>query len=787
MGTGIDLRTVWLTTRLRLRVHWRSLVALTLLVGLVGAIVLASAAAARRAGSSFDRLLDAAAAPNIDVELELEGEGEVDPAIVDELAAIDGVEGASLVAFVALIPAGQGLPFLDGITFADLATAGTGAVDGLIVRGRSLDPTAAEVLLNPAMAEATGLDVGDRITLDGLSEEQAFAALEGDRDVEMFSVEARVVGITRGAEDVADASDPYTLASAALATSSGAAVFPGLIGVHAEDDALARVLLAVEQQLPDSVVRPAGDLRSRIIDGISVQATGLAAFAAVVGAVGLFAAWQSVSRLVALARQDDDVLGALGVTALERQASAALLVLPSALGGAALALVAGLVAAPHAITGLAAQAEPDRGIWFDPLVATGVVVTGVAVVVGAALGARTPRDRVGRFAAVSAVERALLAVHLPIFERVGARRALSRAARRWAGRAAALAAVVAIAGITAVLIVDHSIGRLFHSPQAWGAEFDVFIAPGPNGSGNVEAVAARFADDDAVEAASVVAESSVTLRRADGVPIFAPVIHARPAKGLLEPWVVVDGTTLRGNGDALVGRGLLDDLDLDVGDELELTTETGRHRLVIAGSMVAYGTERVDRQIAVTAEAAEAIGAETEDPGIVARLVPGADVNREVARLQEELLQVETPAPPAAVDNLDELGSLPVALAVTVGVLGLLAVGHSLTTSVQRSRREVGALRAFGATASQLRRTVCAQALTVALVGVGLGLPLGIALGRVAFVNVADGVGVVARVGTPGVALAILTVAAFAAIGLTAVPPLLQIVRRVPAREIDGR
>jgi len=707
VGTGVDLRAVWLTARPRLRAQWLSLVALTLLVGLIGAIVLAAASASRRAGTSFDRLMDAAASATVEAEVF----GDVDPSVVEQIGRLDGVEGASLMAFVALIPQGEGLPFADGITFATLVDSGTTAYDGFVVKGRALDPDAEdEVLLNPAMAEQLRLDVGDQLQLD--------------------ADEAR-----------------------------------------AEEAELASVIHAMEPMLPEAVVRPSDDLRSRIIDGIDVQAAGLVAFALVVGVVGLFAVAQTVSRTVATARREDHVLAALGVTHLERQLAAVVHVLPVAVGGSLLAAAVGFLLAPQAITGLAAQAEPYQGAWFDPAVTLGVVAVLVVVVIGAAVRASVSSVRPTAPPRLGTTERAVLAVRVPLFAGLGARRAVGAGARRWAGRAATGAAVVAIAGITAVATFDESIEHLFRSPADWGAPFDVFVANGPNPAEAIEDVAAGLVDQPAVQSAAVVSEVPATVRRRDGVPLSAAVMHADPAVGVLEPWTVVDGTDLQADTDALVGRGLLEDLGLEVGSPFTVTIDGGEHTLHVVGAVVAYGQERVDRRIIVTPGGAALLGAVSEDPGIVVRLVDGADVDREIERLSDALFRVERVAPPAAIDNLDELGLLPTALALTVGALGVTAVGHALTTSVSRSRREVASLRALGTTGPQLRRTVVAHGVTVGGIGLVLGVPLGVALGRVAYVDAAEGVGALARPAVPAVALVTLAVVAMLAVLVIAIWP----------------
>src|SRR5439155_9893514 len=63
-------------------------------------------------------------------------------------------------------------------------------------------------------------------------------------------------------------------------------------------------------------------------------------------------------------------------------------------------------------------------------------------------------------------------------------------------------------------------------------------------------------------------------------------------------------------------------------------------------------------------------------------------------------------------------------------VLGLLAVMHALLVSARRRDHQVGVLRALGFTRGQVVGAVSAQGATMCILGVVVGVPLGIALGR---------------------------------------------------------
>ena len=71
-------------------------------------------------------------------------------------------------------------------------------------------------------------------------------------------------------------------------------------------------------------------------------------------------------------------------------------------------------------------------------------------------------------------------------------------------------------------------------------------------------------------------------------------------------------------------------------------------------------------------------------------------------------------------------------------VLAIAAIGHALASVVRRRRRDIAVLRSLGMTRRQARAVVAAQATTLALVGLVLGIPLGLFLGRTIWRSVAD-------------------------------------------------
>jgi putative ABC transport system permease protein len=120
-------------------------------------------------------------------------------------------------------------------------------------------------------------------------------------------------------------------------------------------------------------------------------------------------------------------------------------------------------------------------------------------------------------------------------------------------------------------------------------------------------------------------------------------------------------------------------------------------------------------------------------------------------------------------------------VAVFLPVLGAVAVGHLLVTSVQRRRRDFAILKAVGFRRAQVSATVVAQATTVAGVGALLGLLAGLVVGRVLWRATAGRVGLLPSVAFPVAALAGVVVATIVIVNVVAWFPARHAARTRPA------
>jgi predicted lysophospholipase L1 biosynthesis ABC-type transport system permease subunit len=188
---------------------------------------------------------------------------------------------------------------------------------------------------------------------------------------------------------------------------------------------------------------------------------------------------------------------------------------------------------------------------------------------------------------------------------------------------------------------------------------------------------------------------------------------------------------------------------LKVGDRVTFTGATGGHPLTVVGLgfMATSPHNDYDAGGWVTPAAYDSLFGRKFKFHIAEIAVrPGADIPTVSKRLIAlaatvpggQGLQLGPTAPPAAIAELRRVRVLPVVLGIFLVLLAAGAVGHALATAVRRRRMEVAVLRAVGMTRWQSRGVVITQASLLALIGVVFGVPLGMALGRLIWREVAD-------------------------------------------------
>jgi ABC-type antimicrobial peptide transport system permease subunit len=115
-----------------------------------------------------------------------------------------------------------------------------------------------------------------------------------------------------------------------------------------------------------------------------------------------------------------------------------------------------------------------------------------------------------------------------------------------------------------------------------------------------------------------------------------------------------------------------------------------------------------------------------------------AAATRRLVRLGGDDLYSMPATLPTVVADLRRMEGLPLALAGFFALLACATVAHALVTTVRRRRHDLAVLRSIGFTRRQTRRAIAWQATLIAAVGVVVGVPLGIAAGRLTWRWLAD-------------------------------------------------
>jgi hypothetical protein len=127
------------------------------------------------------------------------------------------------------------------------------------------------------------------------------------------------------------------------------------------------------------------------------------------------------------------------------------------------------------------------------------------------------------------------------------------------------------------------------------------------------------------------------------------------------------------------------------------------------------------------------------------RLKPGVSVSRELALLTPRLPAGSTGDPPnpgATLSALVPVKPLPMLMALLLALAGAATLAHTLVTSIRRRRRDLAIFKTLGFDRRQVTAAVAWQSTAMAMIALLLGIPVGIAAGRLVWTMVANALGV---------------------------------------------
>lgn len=539
------------------------------------------------------------------------------------------------------------------------------------------------------------------------------------------------------------------------------------------------------------------------------QAVGWWVLAVLAGLAGLAVISQALSRQSVVEGEDYPTYGALGLSTRQLTALAMARTIVVALLGAAGGVVIAILLSPLAPVGEARWAEPSGGFSLDGVVLLGgglaslasVVVLGVLPALRIAHLHRSADD--ARQRKPSVVVEALAASGAKPAMLVGARHALERGHGQSSVPVgtALLGSVLAVTALCATAVFGASLSHLTTTPALYGDRFQLVIyGQGAGGPGVNTAKMVK-----ALEHNPAVAGISIGFGRA--VSIDGTSIQVLAGQAIRGPMLLstVAGQFPDGAGQIALGATTLRDVGAHLGSTVPVT-------FLVPGS----GARTVP--LRVVGEVAFPIGIGNENTGLGtgaamtingyfdAGCLPGRSHEKCLAVIKEQsstsLLVSFVPGPPGlaaiahylgtfqdatgtptvpgALVNFGEAVNFPLIVGMVLALFGVATLVHLLVVSVGRRRQEMGLLKALGFVNTQVAAAVCWQATTVALVGIVIGVPLGVAAGDAVWRAFAKNLGVVPVSVVPVPPIAALAVGALVVANLLAVVPAITAARCEP-------
>lgn len=754
------MAAVLMRVRAWLRTSWPGVVVLTVITGLVGGVVLAALAGAHRTETAVPQFLRYSGPT--------EGQVDADPKTLDRVAALPGVAWTERVAFVLAFPvtSQQKLAIQPGqiITWALVHQPPQSRV--MVVAGHPPRPAqAGQAMLNEGAAQLLHAHVGSLIRLRGYRPSQVEAVLNGAALAPPVSLPpVRIAAIIRTPTDLGSGrgapsdvtyighgalyvtADFYQRYAAQVGNQIGLAfhLTHGSAGIPAFQTEVRRTTggQAQVQVGSDDATSAAAAERATSLQALALLVFGLLLALALVLVVG-----QSITRLTWSSADDFPALRALGLSGPQLVLTALAPGGLVAVGSLLLAIPAGFALSVFTPIGLARQAEISPGLSFDaPIMLGGATALVLLLSARAALSAwQVARNRATLLVPSPGSRPTRVASWLarsgfPVTAVSGARLAFGAGRGRSAipVRSAVSGMMAAITAVTATLVFGSSLSHVVTDPAVAGWNWDVTVGNPHSGDLNARVTAGLRRDPDVTAFTGTALGASLI----DGHDV--QIVGLKPGRGQVEPPVLA-GRLPRGPGEiALAGRDL-QMLGRKVGDRVTARGPRGPVVLRVTGQVV-LSPEITNEEVALghggvmTLTGADALSRAPLPVNLfLVRLRPVARPAA-VAQLKHQFPGSVLPAlAPPEILNLRGVDSLPVILALLLTALAVSIVAHTLSTSVRRRRGDLAVLKVLGFTGLQVRLTVAWQSTLMAGASLLIGLPLGLALGRLAWLAFAHG------------------------------------------------
>jgi hypothetical protein len=483
------------------------------------------------------------------------------------------------------------------------------------------------------------------------------------------------------------------------------------------------------------------------------ESIALFVFGLIAALAMLVIAGQVISRRLRFNASDLAVVRALGATQTTTVIDGLIGIALSVLAGSLLAGAVAILISPLGLLGPLRPYVPhgihvDWGIVGSGMIAAALVLFAIAVTVALLVAPRRV-TRLRDFATARSSSTARMAANasMPVSAVTGIRLALEPGSGRNSVpvRSAILGTIFALIIVTATITFGASLHTLVSKPTLYGWNWTYEM----NGGGGLGDIPAKPAAELLDESNFVTAWSGVYfgLLNIDGQNVV--VMGASPHANVAPP--VLTGHGFDAINQIVLGTATLSQLHKRVGESVVVkaggvsTTPTivgtatmptigvgGTNHLEMgSGAILSYTLIPINQR--------NLFDVVPGPNAILVRVKPGSNRVADAHALSAMLVklggnsngaQLQSVQRPAQIINDGSLGGTPLVLGAALAVGATVAMGLTLITSVRRRRRELALLKILGFTRRQLAAAIAWQSSVATSLGVLIGVPLGVVLGR---------------------------------------------------------
>lgn len=771
MNAGTTMRA-----RSDVRSRMASLIAVTLLVGVAGAVSIAAFTGAERAGTAYERFRSSTNEPEVIMfgggncpfskNLDLGVMASLPPVESMQLGWNTFVNVYDQQGNLLIYPEPNFDPTLNAFDLEE-----PDSVRPLLLSGR-YPRTTDEVLMGWGDFEGARRPV-DGETIDvQIPRADAFGKIAGGdelTDKDLITAPLTVVGtaIMPGELDGTSGSLGVVPAFADKYRDEALGCQAGMFQLSGGTDGIAAFWTGAKEIAPEAFGFDTSTERTIAERATSLQSVMLRLFGGLAALAALLVLGQVLVRRTLLAATDAPVLRALGMSRGQLVRAALLPAVAVAVAGTLIAIAGAVALSVFTPLGDSRIFEPSPGTFVDPTI---LVVGSIAIVVAVFACVGIPAWRTSREAGSmlgttefsgsdrhSRTASAVATLGMPVSAVAGTRLALEPGHGRSATpvRSAIIGLTLAVTAMVAAFGFAASMDRFTSSPTLWGIRFD--FATGHPFIGDIfqnEAIPVVLDDPTVGDVTVGNFQEQIGLVGPNGGQSVA-VWGTESLKGDPIDLTMLEGRWPEADDEIALGLQTARALGVSVGDHVQAELRSTTKDLTVVGIPVfpdfGFGPG-LGQGAGSTMELLNEFYPEATQNLLFARFASGADHDAAFERLNRELLTVNRDLGIERADN-GELGTsllhtrksreLPLILAGLFGLVALATLVHVLVTSVRRRRRDLAILRTIGFTRRQIVATIAWQATTIAVIALLIGVPLGFLVGRFTWALFADHLGVV--------------------------------------------